>query len=187
MQEYRKQVWLSYEEWTEDDVVHLLLGREPLVPFLGDMPEDWDDWLCSAEAAVRHSGLARTVTPHGNTFNPRDVIEWASRHKKEWPWFPFHSEDKVPSDVSPRKQGRAVQVGIQNEETIINELKRSGYVPEKLPPPIPGMPWVKAEIRSRVAPKFMTDRAFLKAWERLRLKGSIASEPIKSGSAIPSE
>jgi len=124
MQEYRKQVWLSYEEWTEDDVIHLLLGREPLVPFLGDMPEGWEDFLCSAHEAVRHSGLARTVTPHGVSFNPRDVIEWAGRHKKEWPWFPFHSEDEFPSDDSPRKPRTADQAETPNEAASSNYTTR---------------------------------------------------------------
>jgi len=89
MLEHRKQVWLGYEVWFENDVAHLLLGREPLVPFFGDMPEDWLDRLCSAEKAIKCSGLVGTDTPHGISLNPKDVIEWGNLHKKDWPLFPF--------------------------------------------------------------------------------------------------
>jgi hypothetical protein len=88
MLEHRKQVWLSYEVWFEDDIAHLLLGREPLAPFLAGKPDNWESLLCAAKEAVQNSGLVGKDAYHGVEFNPQEVIAWANKNK-EWPLFPF--------------------------------------------------------------------------------------------------
>jgi len=169
MYESRKREWLEYDEWTEDDVAHLLLGREPFVPFMGNKPEGWEDALLLAYEAVSRSGLTGTVRPKGMSYFPADVVRWANKHREAWPWFPFSLEDlSLLPRLQPESQ-RARPVGEQNEDLILDALRKLGHDPMALPKFVPGVKgWVKAKAWALLGERVMTRNAFDDAWGRLR-------------------
>jgi hypothetical protein len=57
----------------------------------------------------------------------------------------------------------------QQEKVILDEIKKLGHDPQKLPKIIPGKPWVKSDVRQLVQypPLFISVRVFDNTWERL--------------------
>ena len=181
MHDSRKQYWLCLDGWTEDQVVHLLYGREPLTPFLGDMPEDWLLWLDEAAGALRVAAETGRLSVKHGFFNPSEVVRWADARREVWPAFPLTVGDLVPAAEIRQPKG----VAKQQMEAILNALTACGYKPTALPPRPKHGPWVVAQIRPMLVPKVMQNSAFEKRWQDLRDEGLIAEVNDDSPLRIP--
>lgn len=170
MHDSRKPYWLCLAGWTEDQTVHLLYGREPLTPFLGDMPEDWLLWLDEAAGALRVAAKTGGLSINDGLFNPSEVVRWADARREVWPAFPFTVGDLFPgAGIKPTK-GKAEQ----QKDAILDALRDCGYEPTALPPRPPGKPWVVAQIKPMLVPRVMTDSALEHRWEELRREQRVA-------------
>ncbi|WP_143749394.1 hypothetical protein [Caballeronia arvi] len=83
------------------------------------------------------------------------------------------SEQKGNTAV-PRRE-KPIRMSQQQENKILHAITELGYKPRSLPQNRPGIPGVKAEVRSYLA-RCLTSSGFRKAWDRLRDRKQIVYE-----------
>ena len=196
--------YLSLENWTCDEAMHLIAGVLPETPYGAIM-----GWF-TIEGGVLHNDhgerdqrfekirlnekLWRSNPNHLEQSDPYTFLAWAQEKGIEIYWLEMAREHgylnqrpdtETIEPIEPIEPiiTKPIQRSKAQDDAILNEIRNQKFSPLALPINLLGKAGVKSSVRSALLKSspdlfFKRSTIFDKAWERLRKNGAIADSKV---------
>jgi hypothetical protein len=193
--------YLSLDNWTCDEAMHLIAGVLPEAPYGTSMGwftiegrllhNDHGERDARFEKIRLYTKLWLSNPNHLKQSDPYTFLAWAQEKGIEIYWLEMARErgylNLIPKTEKTKPiesiNTEPVQRSKAQENAILNEIKKQNFSPLTLPINLPGKAGVKASVRSALLKSstsqfFEGSTIFDKAWDRLRKNGEIANHKV---------